>query len=183
MKLPKDIDEIIKKIDWIETVKVVVPILQPVILGGLWFTFSKFDKRAEALSRFIAIAEVVPAVDLNLPQGVVLASMFSSVEEAIEVYDKIIDAIEDLPDSIRDLLKDIKDTIPTKEDIIDPFIDPLVEQSDKFKNALAQCIANAQKQFDNKYTYAVFAGPWIVSCMLQKGFSVPLSWVKDKIGL
>ena len=183
MKLPKDIDEIIKKIDWIETVKVVVPIFQPIILGGLWYAFSSYDKRAEALSRFIAIAEVVPAVDLNLPQGVVLASMFSSVDEAIEVYDKIIDAIEDLPDSIRDILKDIKDTIPTKEDIIDPFIDPVKEQSHEFQKALADCIANAQKKFTNKYTFGIFAGPWIVSCMLQKGFSVPLKWVMDKIGL
>jgi hypothetical protein len=179
MKLPKDIDGIVEKIDWIEAAKVVVPIFQPIILGGLWYAFSNYDKRAEALSRFIAIAEVVPAVDLNLPQGVVLGSMFSSIEEAIEVYDKIIDAIEELPDSIRDLLKDIKETIPTKEDILDP----IIEQSDKFKYALAQCIANAQKQFTSKWTYPLFAGPWIVSCMLQKGFTVPLSYVKDKLGI
>ena len=183
MKLPKDIDEIIKKIDWIETVKVVVPILQPVILGGLWYAFSSYDKRAEALSRFIAIAEVIPAVDLNLPQGVVLASMFSSIEEAIEVYDKIIDAIEDLPDSIRDLLKDIKDTIPTKEDIIDPIIDPILDplkESETLK-ALSDCNANAKKSMGYGYYLPLAAPVWIASCMLQKGFNVSTDWIRERI--
>ncbi|AXH79072.1 MAG: hypothetical protein [Circular genetic element sp.] len=166
-------------IDWLEVAKIGMPVVGPFVQGALWYGFLNLDKRAQALGRFIAVAEVVPAVDLNLPSGVVLASMFDSVEEAIEIYDKIVESISDLPDSIRDLLKDIKDTIPTKEDI--PFVPEAQEASHEFQKALAECIANAQNQFDNKYTYAIFAGPWVVSCMLQKGFSVPLSYVKEKL--
>ena len=166
-------------INWTKVAELGMPVLGPFVQGAMWYGFLNIDKRAQALGRFIAVAEVVPAVDLNLPQGVVLASMFDSVEEAIEIYDNIVESISDLPDSIRDLLKDIKETIPTKEDIIDPIVDPVKEQSHQFQKALSDCVGNAKDNLG--ISYFILGPAWIVSCMLQKGFSVPLSYVKEKL--
>ncbi len=168
-------------IDWKEVAELGLPIIAPFVQGALWYGFVNFDKRAQALSRFIAIAEVVPAVDLNLPRGVVLASMFDSVEEAIEIYDKIIESIADLPDSIRDLLQDIKEELPKKEDI--PFVEPAQEASHEFQTALFDCINNAQDNLGTGWRFNIAGPAWIVSCMLQKGFKVPLNYVREKLGL
>jgi len=184
MKLPKELNEIVKKIDWLETVKLVMPIVQPFVQGGIWYAFTNFDKRAQALSRFIAIAEVIPAVDLNLPKGVVLASMYDGVEDALKIWSELVDAIGEIPQAVKDLVKTVKEEIeekiPTKEDILEP-VEPILEASHEFQTALADCVANAKDNL--KYgTYYTPAGPlWIVSCMTQKGFNISLKYVKDKL--
>ena len=48
MKLPnsqKDVEELMKNIDWTRTFQVIVPLLQPVIIGGLWLAFARFNKK------------------------------------------------------------------------------------------------------------------------------------------
>ena len=45
-----------------------VPILQPLIVFGAWLAFSKIDKRADAVSKLIAVCEPIPAIDLNVPK-------------------------------------------------------------------------------------------------------------------
>jgi len=180
MKLP-DVDELVKKIDWVETVKVVMPIFQPFVQGALWYAFTNLDKRAQALSRFIAIAEVIPAVDLNLPKGVVLASMYDGIEDALAIWTTLIDTLQNIPEQVKELIKetkeDIEELIPDKEDILEP----VEEASHQFQTALADCVANAKANL--KYgTYYTPAGPlWIVSCMTQKGFNINLKYVKDKL--
>jgi len=177
MKLP-DLEEVVKKIDWVETVKLVMPIVQPFVQGALWYGFTNLDKRAQALSRLIAIAEVIPAVDLNLPRGVVLASMYDGVEDALKIWTQLITSLQEIPDKVKEIVKDakedIEELIPDKEDILDPILENNQVQ------ALAACNANAKKHLG--YLYYTPAGPvWIVSCMLQKGFSVSLDWVKKEI--
>ena len=110
MKLP-DVDELVKKIDWVETAKLVMPIFQPFIQGVLWYSFANLDKRAQALSRFIAIAEVIPAVDLNLPKGVVLASMYDGVEDALEIWTTLIETLQEIPDKVKEIVKETKEDI------------------------------------------------------------------------
>jgi len=181
MKLPKDLEEVVKKIDWLETVKIVMPIVQPFVQGALWYGFTNFDKRAQALSRFIAIAEVIPAVDLNLPRGVVLASMYDGVEDALKIWAQLVDAIGEIPQAVKDLVEEtvekIEEIVPDKEDILEP----IQEASHEFQTALAECVANAKANL--KYgTYYTPAGPlWIVSCMTQKGFNINLKYVKEKL--
>ena len=108
MKLPnsaKDFEKIMKNVDFTRVLQITVPILQPVIIGGLWVLLSRFDKRADALSKLIAIAEPIPTIDLNLPQPVVLASMYHSVDEFSKVLDEVIQRLKDL-------------NIPTTEEIV-----------------------------------------------------------------
>ena len=87
MKLPeskKDFDKLMKNVDFTRILQITVPILQPVIIGGLWLLFAKLDKKADAVSKFIAIAESIPTIDLNLPKPVVLASLYHSIDEALD---------------------------------------------------------------------------------------------------
>ena len=86
MKLPetpKDFEKLMKNVDFTRVMQILIPILQPVIIGGLWLGLSKIDSRASALSALITICEPIPTMDLNLPPPVVLASMYHSVDEEI----------------------------------------------------------------------------------------------------
>ena len=110
--------EIMSNIDWTR----LVPILQPLIIFGAWVIFAKLDKRADAVSKLIAIAEPIPAIDLNVPKPVVLASLYHSMEDALVMLDALAQALEDLPGAIseklQDLIKGVKEEI---EEIGEPY--------------------------------------------------------------
>ena len=116
--------EIMANIDWTR----LVPILQPLIIFGLWILFSKVDKRADAVSKLIAIVEPIPTIDLNVPRPVVLASLYHSMEDALEMLEALAEWAGDLPDLVTQLIKGLKEDItpdvkpPTAEEI-ESFID------------------------------------------------------------
>ena len=117
--------QIMANIDWTR----LVPILQPLIIFGLWILFSKVDKRADAVSKLIAIAEPLPfEIDLNVPRPVVLASLYHSMEDALEMLEALAEWAGDLPDLVAQLIKGLKEDItpdvkpPTAEEI-ESFID------------------------------------------------------------
>ena len=178
MKLPKELNEIVNKIDWLETVKLVMPIFQPFIQGILWYGFSNFDKRAQALSRFIAIAEVIPAVDLNLPKGVVLASMYDGVEDALAIWSTLVETLQDIPDKVKEIVKETKeeiiDIIPTKEDILP---DPIDKQ--KFLADYGDCLNGYNRDtpgyLKNDYSKQLY----IQGCLIRKGYG--LKFIKQAI--
>jgi len=184
MKMPKsqkDFDELFKSVEWNRFIPPVVSVLQPVIIGGLWLVACRFDKRADATAKFIAIAESIPTIDLNIPKPVVLASLYHSIDEALDMLKEVIQAIKDfdLPTG-----EEIVDKV--KEEILeplDPIIDPAQEASHEFQTALFDCIANAQDNLGRGWKFNALGGPWVVSCMAQKGFSVSLKYVKEKLGL
>jgi len=155
-----------------------MPIFQPFIQGVLWYGFTNFDKRAQALSRFIAIAEVIPAVDLNLPKGVVLASMYDGVEDALAIWSTLVETLQEIPEAVKEVVVKTKEEI---EELIPeiPFIEPAQEASHEFQTALGDCVANAKDNLG--ISYFMLGPAWIVSCMAQKGFSLSLNYVKDKL--
>jgi len=116
--------QIMANIDWTR----LVPILQPLIIFGLWILFSKVDKRADAVSKLIAIVEPIPTIDLNVPRPVVLASLYHSMEDALEMLEALAEWAGDLPDLVAQLIKGLKEDItpdvkpPTAEEI-ESFID------------------------------------------------------------
>jgi hypothetical protein len=177
MKLPnsaKDFEEIMKNVDFTRVLQITVPILQPVIIGGLWLLLSKFDKRADAVSKFIAIAESIPTIDLNLPRPVVLASLYHSIDEALDTLKEVIQTLKDIEVPTAEELIDA-----TKDALIDPILDPLKE-SETLK-ALSDCNANAKKSMGYGYYLPLAAPVWIASCMLQKGFNVSTDWIRERI--
>ena len=170
--------------EWIEKMKLrqwlqsLSPILAPVVIFSLWLAFAKLDKRADALSKLIAIVEPIPTVDLSLPKPVVLASLYHSTEDALKMIDALIEAIKELPDSLRDLFDDVKEAIPEPEDI------PGVEPAQDLKSAIDDCIANAKDTLGYAYYLPAVAPGWVLSCLLQKGFDVNINdairWMKQK---
>jgi len=178
MKLPnsqKDFENIMKNVDFTRVLQITVPILQPIIIGGLWLAFARFNKKADAVSKFIAIAESIPTIDLNLPKPVVLASLYHSIDEALDMLKEVIQTLKDIEiPTAEDIIDE------AKEQILDPILDPIRENEQL--QALAACNANAKKNLGFAY-YTPAAGLWIVSCMAQKGFSVSLKYVKEKLGI
>jgi hypothetical protein len=182
MKLPnsaKDFEELMKGIKWNRFIPPIVSVLQPVIIGGLWLAFARFDKKADATSKFIAIAETIPTIDLNLPRPVVLASLYHSIDEALDVLTEVIEWIKDLEvPTAEDIIKEAKDTI------LDPVaegVDDFLPDDPVFKKALADCIMNAKKNLPYGSYYLVGIS-WISSCMFQKGFKVSAKWLRKELG-
>ena len=87
-------EQIMSNIDWNRAILTIIPILQPILIFGLWIFFSKMNKRADAVSKLIAIVEPIPTIDLNVPSPVVLASLYHSLDEALSFW----------PDSVTDVL-------------------------------------------------------------------------------
>jgi len=151
--------ELMQNIDWTR----LVPILSPLIVFGAWLAFSKIDKRADAVSKLIAVCEPIPAIDLNVPKPVVLASLYHALDEAMEILDDVISFLQDIDipswENIKeDMKKDIGEVIPG------------VVDEHKFLQDFAACKKNAKDTLGilyNKFT----AWPWITSCLVQKGYA------------
>jgi len=75
------IDFDINKLPWEAIARIAAPILAPIILAGAWVLLAKTNKTVDWLSNIFALAELVPAIDLNLPPGVVLGSFYNSAQE------------------------------------------------------------------------------------------------------
>jgi hypothetical protein len=95
-------EELTKNIDWNRALLTVIPLLQPFIIFGAWLTFARMNTKASIVSKFIAIAEPIPTLDLNLPKEIVLASLFDFTEDFIEIVNKIIANTIDLPANVKD---------------------------------------------------------------------------------
>ena len=175
MKFPKnekEFEELMKGIKWNRIIPPLVSVLQPVIIFSLWLGFAKMDKRADAVAKLIAIAEPLPFdIDLNVPQPVVLASLYHSGEEALAVYKDVITYLEGLEiPSAETILEE------TGEQLKETFIDPVTEASHDFQTALKECTHSAR--IVPTIPLKLLA---IQACMLQKGFSLSTDYVKDKL--
>ena len=187
-KKKTDFEEIMKNVDWTRWMQIIIPISQPLLIFGAWLTFAKFDKRADALSKFIAMAEPIPAIDLNLPRPVVLASLFHSTETALKILEDVIEFLQDVEiPSAKEVIDEIKEEVEeTKEEVkeeveekIFETVEEVLPESPAFKTALANCVMNAKANLG--LTYWILGPAWIVSCMQQKGFDIALNYVKDKL--
>jgi len=168
-----------KDIPWELIVPELVKTFTPIIQGVTWLAISKVDKKANALNNLIAIAEIIPAIDLGLPRGIVLAAMYDKTGDALEMINQLVQAIEDLPGDLKKFIQDQIDE--TKKDIEETFIDPVTEASHDFQTALKDCRDNAQSYLGTGLRYRSLGGLWIVSCMGQKGFSISADYIKDKL--
>jgi hypothetical protein len=164
--------DLMSNIDWTRWLQLSIPILQPIAVFGGWLAFANLDKKADAVSKIIAIGEVIPAVDLNVPKPVVLASLYHSTAEALDVWIRIMDVLEDIPDAVRDLIKGIK------EEVIEPIVEPVVGLAE----AIEECRAQAKKDLGYGYYIPGAAQSYVTSCLIQKGFDVEAKDVLPFIG-
>jgi len=155
--------EIMSNIDWTQWMQVLIPVLQPIIIFGAWLGLSKIDNRADLVSKIIAIAEPIPTLDLNVPRPVVLASIYHSVDETLDILEALMDILEDIPGMASDKVQKLK------EEILTPLAGEGITDEAKFLSDFADCKKNAKVTlgiFYNKYT----AWPWITSCLVAKGY-------------
>jgi hypothetical protein len=140
-----------------------IPSLIPFIQAGGWYMFTKLDKRANALNNLIALAEIVPAVDLNIPKGVVLAALYDKTEDSLKILNDLVQTIKEIPITVKQTVADTLSKVETELGKVIPDI------------------PDARKNLGWMYP---IAGPaWILSCMAQKGFPVSTEWIKDKLDL
>jgi len=161
-----------KQIDRAITLLQTIPILinHPLVIAGIWYQLSQMVPSINALNNLIATAEIVPTVDLNIPPGVVLGAMIDKTEDSIELFNDVKDFIFDfeIPE------------IPTKEEVTSYIIPDWIEDS-AFLEAYNDCKANAKKTLGYSYWLPGVGATWINSCLLQKGFDVPIQWIKGKL--
>jgi len=164
MKLPestKDFEKLMKNVDFTRVMQILIPILQPVIIGGLWLGLSKIDNRASALSGLITIAEPIPTIDMNVPDAVVLASMYHSLDELADILPEIINALRDL-----DLPTTEEIVEKIKEEILPEKLDPKEVVSD-----LNLCIKGYEKNTPDFLKSKTAKGIYIQGCLLKKGYA------------
>jgi len=166
------------EINWELITPELIKAFTPFIQALSWIGLSKVDPKVNAMNNLIAIAEVVPAVDLNLPRGIVLAAMYDKTTDALKMMADLLDVLEDIPENLKQLIKDMIDQ--SKEAVKETFLDPVTEGSHEFQSALSECRANAQKNLGTGLAYRLSGAFWIVSCMQQKGFTIGIDYVKDK---
>ena len=174
-KKETDFEELMKNVDYTRWLQALIPVMQPIIIFGAWLGFSMFDKKASAVSKLIAICEPIPTIDLNVPRPVVLASLYHSTDEALKILEDVIEFLKDLEiPSAEDIINDIKEEITGKG----------IEDKGQFLADYNACAKNAKDTIPkiayNKYT----ASTWILSCMVQKGYTRGLieEAVKELIG-
>jgi len=85
-----------------ELIKAFTPFIQAIA----WIGLSKVNPKINAMNNLIAIAEIVPAVDLGLPKGIVLGAMYDKTGDALEMINQITQAIEDLPESLKKFIQE-----------------------------------------------------------------------------
>ena len=102
-------------INWDLIIPEIVRAFTPFIQGVAWLGISKIDNRISAINNLIAVAEVVPGIDLGLPRGIVLAAMYDKTDEALDMINELAQAIRELPANLKEFIQKIVDE--TKEEI------------------------------------------------------------------
>jgi len=95
--MAQKIDFDINKLPWEAIARVMTPILAPIVLAAAWVFLARTNRTVDWLSNVFALAELVPAIDLNLPPGVVLGSFYNSAKEIEEAVKTVIKTVKDLP--------------------------------------------------------------------------------------
>ena len=111
MSKDSDLEKITKNIDWNRVLLTVIPLLKPFIIFGSWVMFARINTKASVTSKLIAIAEVIPTIDLGVPKEIVLASLYDFTDDTVDLLDSIVETILD-PIGIqatKDVLKNVKE--------------------------------------------------------------------------
>ena len=126
-KLVKAKDDFLDKIPWEVITPEIVRAFTPFIQGITWLALSKVDKRISAMNNLIAVAEIVPGIDLGLPKGIVLAAMYDKTDEALDMINQLAQALGDLPGNLKQFIQDQVDMAKTE---IEEVFEPITEKAE-----------------------------------------------------
>ena len=114
-------EDFFDKIPWDVITPEIVRAFTPFIQGIVWVALSKVDKRISAMNNLIAVAEIVPTIDLGLPKGIVLGAMYDKTDEALDMINQLAQALGDLPGNLKQFIQDQVDIAKTEiEEILEP---------------------------------------------------------------
>jgi len=116
-----------KEIPWEVVIPATIQAFTPFIQGVTWLAISKIDKRISAMNNLIAIAEIVPGIDLGLPKGIVLAAMYDKTDEALDMINQLAQAVSDLPGNLKQFIQDQVDEAKTE---IEEVFEPITEKAE-----------------------------------------------------
>tara|TARA_R110000824_G_scaffold120798_3_gene276484 strand:+ start:175 stop:633 length:459 start_codon:yes stop_codon:yes gene_type:complete len=126
-----------KEIPWELIVPELVKAATPFIQAITWIGLSKVDPKINALNNLIAIAEIVPTIDLGLPKGIVLGAMYDKTGDALVMLNKIAQAVGDLPGDLKEFIQEkVDETKEEAEEKIEEVIPGTQEQRDLVKDIL-----------------------------------------------
>ena len=112
----------VKEIPWEVVIPATIQAFTPFIQGITWLAISKVDKRISAMNNLIAVAEIVPTIDLGLPKGIVLAAMYDKTDEALDMINKLAQAVGELPGDLKKFIQDQVDAAKEEiEEIVEPY--------------------------------------------------------------
>jgi len=114
----------VKEIPWEVVIPATIQAFTPFIQGITWLAISKVDKRISAMNNLIAVAEIVPTIDLGLPKGIVLAAMYDKTDEALDMINKLAQAVGELPGDLKNF---IQDQVDAAKEEIEEITEPLEE--------------------------------------------------------
>ena len=120
-------DDFFDKIPWDVITPEIVRAFTPFIQGVTWIALSKIDKRISAMNNLIAVAEIVPTIDLGLPKGIGLAAMYDKTDEALDMINQLAQALGDLPGNLKQFIQDQVDMAKTE---IEEVFEPVTEKAD-----------------------------------------------------
>jgi len=181
-------EEILKEIEWSKWLEILIPTLSPLLIAIAWIMLSKVDKKVQTLNSLIAIAEVVPSVDIGLPKGVVLGALYDKGDEAIATMVTIMETIEEIPGAISVELEKLKLLLMeqgTEGYDIDPddygWPPDTPDEPEPPDSVVKECIDQAVKDLGLAYYFPGLAPAWVLSCLLRKGYKVSKGFVKRKL--
>jgi len=119
--------DFVDKIPWEVITPEIVRAFTPFIQGITWLAISKVDKRISAMNNLIAVAEIVPGIDLGLPKGIVLAAMYDKTDEALDMINQLAQAITVLPSELK---KFIEDLVGEAKEEIEEVFEPITEKAE-----------------------------------------------------
>jgi len=151
-------------INWDLITPSLIEAFTPIIQGVTWLGLTKVDPKVNALNNLIAIAEVLPAVDLNLPRGIVLAAMYDKTADALKMLNELAAALEGVPDDLKEFIDElVKETETAIKEKV-PFAELDKSQKAQLLSDFNEC-KNYSKNFLPIAKDFAFAG-----CMLRKGW-------------
>lgn len=126
-----------KDIEWNKILIGLIPALavNPFVVTGIWLLLSRRFTQIKRLNTVIALADFVPAIDLNLPQGVTLAAMIDKSEDTIEFYNMLRSGglvsgvtFPEIPSK-----EEVQEELGTIWDTLAEFVGPTVEEAEGFE--------------------------------------------------
>jgi len=179
-------EDILKEIEWSKWLEILIPTLSPLLIAIAWVILSKFDKKVQTLNSLIAIAEVVPSVDIGLPKGVVLGALYDKGDEAIATMVAIMESLENIPPFVTAELEKLKLLLMQQSEEgydVDPedYGWPPSTEPEPPDSVIKECIDQAVKDLGIAYYFPGLAPAWVLSCLIRKGYTVTTSFVKRKL--